>query len=320
VSALLEVDRLCVELRDSTRIVDEASFSVLPGRALGLVGESGCGKTSAALAIMRLLPEGATARGDVRLMGESLLEAPERRIQELRGSRLSMIFQEPLSALNPVLNVGSQIAEGLMVHQRLERAVAAARAIELLERVGIADAAQKARAYPHQLSGGMRQRALIAAALACEPKLLVADEPTTALDVTVQAQILGLLIGLKRERALGLLVITHDLGAVSAACDDVAVMYAGRIVEQGPVHEVFQSPRHPYTAALLNARPSLASRGQRLEALPGQVPPLGAAIEGCRFRPRCSRAVEVCEVKAPHAGAGARTLECHNPVGAPYFP
>ncbi|MBK7858352.1 MAG: ABC transporter ATP-binding protein [Archangiaceae bacterium] len=314
-SALLEVERLCAELPGGARVVDEVSFSVFAGRSLGLVGESGCGKTSAALAVMRLLPDGAVTRGSVKLSGESLLEAPEARIDELRGSQLSMIFQEPATALNPVLTVGSQIAEGLTVHQRLKPRAAAARAVELLSSVGIADAEVKARAYPHQLSGGMRQRALIAAALACAPRLLIADEPTTALDVTVQAQILSLLTGLKRERGLGLLLITHDLGVVSAACDDVAVMYAGRIVEQGPVAEVFSSPRHPYTAALLKARPSLQSRGHPLEALLGQVPPLGSRLEGCRFRPRCSRALEVCAVKVPHVGEGARRYECHHPVG-----
>jgi len=314
VTHLLEVDRLSAELPGGARIVDEVSFTLSPGRALGLVGESGCGKTSTALAVMRLLPEGAVVRGSVKLNGESLLEAPEARINELRGSRIAMVFQEPLSALNPVLTVGSQIAEGLEVHARLKPAAAWQRSVELLESVGIANAAEKARAYPHQLSGGMRQRALIAAALACEPKVLIADEPTTALDVTVQAQILALLTALKKDRGLGLLIITHDLGAVSAACDEVAVMYAGRIVEQGPVNQVFQSPRHPYTAALLKARPSLASRGAPLEALPGQVPGLGAKLEGCRFRPRCPRAIEPCATKIPHAGEGERRFECHNPL------
>ncbi len=311
---LLEVDRLSAELADGARVVDDVSFTLSPGRSLGLVGESGCGKTSAALAIMRLLPPGAVVRGSVKLAGESLLEAPEARLNELRGSRIAMVFQEPLSALNPVLTVGSQIAEGLEVHARLKPAAAWQRSVELLESVGIANAAEKARAYPHQLSGGMRQRALIAAALACEPKVLIADEPTTALDVTVQAQILALLTALKKERGLGLLIITHDLGAVSAACDEVAVMYSGRIVEQGPVSPVFQSPRHPYTAALLKARPSLASRGAPLEALPGQVLPPGAQIEGCRFRSRCSRAVEPCATKVPHAAEGERRFECHNPL------
>ncbi len=315
-TALLEVERLSAELPGGARPVDEVSFTLSPGRALGLVGESGCGKTSAALAIMRLLPDGAVARGSVRLDGESLLEAPEARINELRGARIAMVFQEPLSALNPVLTVGSQIAEGLEVHARMKKADAARKAIELLGSVGIPNAEEKARAYPHQLSGGMRQRALIAAALACEPKVLIADEPTTALDVTVQAQILELLEGLQRERGLALLLITHDLGAVAAACDDVAVMYSGRIVEQGPVAEVFSSPRHPYTAALLKARPSLASRGGPLEVLPGSVPGAAARVEGCRFRPRCPRAIEPCARSVPHVAEGGRYHECHNPVGA----
>jgi oligopeptide/dipeptide ABC transporter ATP-binding protein len=302
-TALLEVERLSVELPGGLRVVDDVSFTVAQGRSLGLVGESGCGKTSTALAIMRLLPEGSKARGSVKLLGESLLEAPEARIHELRGRQLSMVFQEPMSALNPVLTIGSQIAEGLRGEG------AAAKAIALLARVGIAQPEEKARAYPHQLSGGMRQRALIAAALACAPKFLIADEPTTALDVTVQAQVLELLRGL----GLGLLLISHDLGAVGAACDDVAVMYAGRIVEQGPVTEVFTSPRHPYTAALLKARPSLASRGRPLEVLAGQVAAAGERVEGCRFRSRCARAVEPCALKTPHGGEGPRRFECHNP-------
>jgi oligopeptide/dipeptide ABC transporter ATP-binding protein len=226
-----------------------------------------------------------------------------------------MVFQEPMSALNPVLTIGSQIAEGLQVHARLGRSAALAKAVELLAVVGVPDPQSRSRAYPHQLSGGLRQRALIAAALSCDPKLLIADEPTAALDVTVQAQILSLLRTLERERGLGLLLITHDLGAVSAACDDVAVMYSGRIVEQGPVTEVFSSPRHPYTAALLKARPSLESRGRPLEVLRGQVPSPIDRIEGCRFRSRCDRAVEACALKVPHAAKAdsVRRFECHNP-------
>ncbi len=315
-SRLLEIENLTADLAGELRVLHGISFSLEAGRGLALVGESGCGKTTTALAILRLLPAGARLGGDISLLGEHLLEAPETRFSELRGSRMGMIFQDPSSALNPVLTVGSQIAEVLEVHARLSKPAAHARAVELLAGVGIAEPEARSREYAHQLSGGMRQRALIAAALACEPKLLIADEPTTALDVTVQAQILALLAELRRTRGLGLLLITHDLGTVSAACDEVAIMYSGRIVEQGPVAQVFERPAHPYTLALLHARPSLSHhRGEPLSTLPGQVPPLGARIDGCRFRSRCSRAIERCAHEAPPVTEqGARKLECFNPV------
>jgi peptide/nickel transport system ATP-binding protein len=317
VSLLLDVDGLVVELPGALRVLDGISFSLSAGRSLGVVGESGCGKTTTALAILRLLPAGTRVDGNVTLLGERLLEAPEARLTELRGSKMAMIFQEPLSALNPVLTVGSQIAEALEVHARLPRSAAHARAVELLASVGIAEPGARAFAYPHQLSGGMRQRVLIAAALACEPRLLIADEPTTALDVTVQAQILQLLTALRKERGLGLLLITHDLHTVASACDDIAVMYSGRIVERGPVAAIFERPAHPYTQALLKARPSLTARGAALAALPGQVPPLGARIEGCRFRARCDRAVERCAHVAPGLTVReSRGYECFNPLVA----
>jgi oligopeptide/dipeptide ABC transporter ATP-binding protein len=315
VSTLLEVEGLTADLPGGLRVLDGISFSLAAGRALGLVGESGCGKTTAALSILRLLPPGSRLDGSVTLLGERLLEAPEARLVELRGSKMAMVFQEPLSALNPVLTIGSQIAETLEVHARLPKKAAHARATELLGSVGIAEPSARAASYAHQLSGGMRQRVLIAAALACEPRLLIADEPTTALDVTVQAQILALLTSLKKERGLGLLLITHDLQAVAAACDDVAVMYSGRIVERGPVAEIFERPAHPYTQALLKARPSLATRGGALAALPGQLPPPGARIEGCRFKGRCSRAIERCAVEGPVTTArDVRAVECWNPL------
>ncbi len=282
------------------RAVDGVTFSLARGRTLGLVGESGCGKSMTALCIMRLVPPpGRIAGGSIRLAGRELLALPEPEMRALRGAELAMIFQEPMTALNPVLTAGSQIAEAVALHQPVSRREAWARAIGLLREVGIPDPARRARDYPHQLSGGMRQRVMIAVAIACEPAVLLADEPTTALDVTIQAEILALLRELRARHGMAMILITHDLGVVAEQADEVAIMYAGRIVEQAPVDELFARPRHPYTQALLRAMPALGQRRERLETIPGQVPSLTSLPPGCAFRERCSRQVEACAAVVP---------------------
>jgi oligopeptide/dipeptide ABC transporter ATP-binding protein len=305
---LLEVEGLTTS-RGATALVDGISFSLQPGRMLGLVGESGCGKSLTALSVIGLLPPGVErTAGKVTLLGAPITAAD-------RGKNVAMVFQEPATALNPVLTIGAQIVETLRVHFPLTAAQARDRGVELLRAVGIADAAERFGAWPHQLSGGMRQRVLIAAAIACEPKVLIADEPTTALDVTVQAQILALLTELKRDRALAVLLITHDLGVVAEACDDVAVMYAGRIAERGTVTELLAHPHHPYTAALLGARPGFATRGRALEAIPGTVPPPELRPAACAFADRCPRAQSKCTVERPLLPSGnAPGFACHFPL------
>jgi oligopeptide/dipeptide ABC transporter ATP-binding protein len=279
--------------------VDDISLEVRPGETLGLVGESGSGKSVTALSIMRLVqPPGRIASGSIRFKGRELLTLPEAEMREVRGAGIALIFQEPMTALNPVFTIGYQVAETLLVHGRAGRREARARVVELLEAVRIPDPAARARDYPHQLSGGMRQRVLIAMAIACKPSLVIADEPTTALDVTIQAQILDLLREMKSAFNLSLLLITHDLGVVAETADRVAVMYAGRIVEHGPVREIFRDPKHPYTRGLLASRPGIA-RGQRLHAIDGTVPVLGAFPPGCAFHPRCPDRFEPCSAAPP---------------------
>jgi len=301
--SLLDVRDLRVAVRldeHAAAAVDGVSFALERGKVLGLVGESGCGKSMTALALMRLLPPAAwVAGGTARFEGRDLLTLPERELRRLRGAEIAMIFQEPMTALNPLMTAGAQVAEAVGLHQPLGRRAAWARAVELLAEVGIPDAARRASDYPHQLSGGMRQRVMIAMAISCAPKLLIADEPTTALDVTIQAGILELLGRLRRERGMALLLITHDLGVVAAEADDVAIMYAGRIVERAPVQDVFAQPRHPYTAALLRSMPVLGVHRERLDAIPGQVPPLGRQASGCAFRDRCPRAQDDCATAPP---------------------
>jgi peptide/nickel transport system ATP-binding protein len=310
---LLEVDdlRTWFFTRDGiVRAVDGVSFAVLPGEVLAIVGESGCGKSVTALSILRLIaqPPGRIVSGAIRFGGRNLLDLSESAMRQVRGNDISMIFQEPMTSLNPVLTVGRQIAESLILHQRLDRRAALERAIQMLRLVHIPEAAQRAGEYPHQLSGGMRQRVMIAMALACNPKLLIADEPTTALDVTIQAQILDLMRELKAKIDAAIILITHDLGVVAEMAERVVVMYAGRKAEEGPVAELFRRPLHPYTQGLLASVPRLgASLGRsggraapsRLAEIPGTVPSLRAAIPGCRFAPRCGFASEVCRRAAP---------------------
>jgi len=276
------------------------SFSVAAGRTLGIVGESGCGKSVSALSIMGLVPQppGRIAGGEILFEGRDLLKCTPEELRELRGDRISMIFQEPMSSLNPAFTVGDQIAEVLLNHRKTyTKKMAKAHAIEMLRRVRIPEPERRFDDYPHRLSGGMRQRAMIAMALACEPKLLIADEPTTALDVTIQAQILDLMRTLREETGTAIILITHDLGVIAELADDVAVMYAGRIVEHASVDRLFAEPQHPYTVGLLGSIPRLHLEQERLAAIQGQVPGQQSLIAGCRFGPRCPFALERCRAE-----------------------
>ena len=287
------------------KAVDGVSFDVRPGQTVGLVGESGCGKSVTSLAIMGLLPKrGNRVEGEATFEGTNLLALDEKAMRERRGRDIAMIFQDPLSSLNPVVPVGLQVTEVLERHRGMSRKAAQPVARDLLKRVGIPDPDRRLKDYPHQMSGGMRQRALIAMALACNPRLLIADEPTTALDVTIQAQILALLKELVQETNTALVMITHDLGVVAGLCDEVNVLYAGRIVERGERHELFADPRHPYTNGLLGSIPRLdAPRGERLTPIPGSVADNLPWDHACAFAPRCSQPIEVCTAR--HAGARA---------------
>jgi oligopeptide/dipeptide ABC transporter ATP-binding protein len=296
------------------RAVDNVSLELRRGETLGLVGESGSGKSMTAMSILRLVqPPGETRGGPIAFNGRSdLLELSERDMRKIRGAEIGLIFQEPMTALNPVFTVGEQIAEGILVHHQASRAVARARAVELLEAVRIPDPHKRAHDYPHQLSGGMRQRVLIAMALACRPLMLIADEPTTALDVTIQAEILDLLREMKEKFDLALLLITHDLGVVAGHADRVAVMYAGRIVEEGPVRRIFENPAHPYTRGLLASIPG-RTPGRRLASIEGAVPNLASLPPGCSFEPRCPLRFDRCLTAPPPAfevGQG-RSARCY---------
>jgi oligopeptide/dipeptide ABC transporter ATP-binding protein len=301
-SHLLKVENLQTHFRTRSglvRAVDGVSFHIDRGELLSLVGESGCGKSITALSIMRLVtPPGRIVGGSIKFEGEDLLSAPESRMREIRGDDIAMIFQDPMTSLNPVYTVGEQIAEALRLHRGMSRKEAKAAAIEAMREVSIPDPARRADDYPHQLSGGMRQRVMIAMALACDPKLLIADEPTTALDVTIQAQILELLNQLRTTRDLGVLLITHDLGVVAEVADRVAVMYTGRIVEESPVGELFARPKHPYTEGLLRSVPKLTmadtQKKERLETIEGTVPSPTSLPPGCHFAPRCSHRMPRC--------------------------
>jgi oligopeptide/dipeptide ABC transporter ATP-binding protein len=299
---LLAVENLTTRFEMPGRPVvaaDGVSFAIRKGETLGLVGESGSGKSVTAFSILRLLqPPGRIASGQVWFQGRDLLTLPESEMRQVRGAGIGLVFQEPMAALNPVMRVGAQIAEGLIVHGLAGRKDARARAVALLRAVRMADPEKRVDDYPHQLSGGMRQRVMIAIALACRPPLVIADEPTTALDVTVQAQILDLLRDMKREFDLSLLLITHDLGVIAETADRVAVMYAGRIVEEGPVRDIFRRPLHPYTRGLLASIPGDVG-GRRLRAIDGVVPNLAALPPGCAFAPRCPERMAVCDTAVP---------------------
>ncbi|MCP3986658.1 MAG: ABC transporter ATP-binding protein [bacterium] len=312
--ALLEIDDLktCFRTDDGlVRAVDGVSFEVDCGETLAVVGESGCGKSVTALSILRLVavPPGEYAGGAIRFEGEDLLGVSEGRIREVRGNEIAMIFQEPMTSLNPVFTVGEQIIEAIQLHQKLAADPARARAITMLQRVGIPSPERRIDDYAHQMSGGMRQRVMIAMALACNPKLLIADEPTTALDVTIQAQILELLSRLQQELGMSVLLITHDLGVVAETAQRVVVMYAGKVVEQAGVQDLFAGPRHPYTVGLLGALPDASGEGGRLHPIEGNVPDARQMPSGCRFHPRCPIALERCAREEPQLGG-----EPHHPV------
>ncbi|MGH8868002.1 MAG: ABC transporter ATP-binding protein [Actinomycetes bacterium] len=315
---LLEVDNLHVEfrLRDAVvRAVNGISYTLTAGETLAILGESGSGKSVSAQAIMGILdsPPAYVTEGAIRFHGEDLLEMPEDERRAVRGRQIAMIFQDALSSLNPVFSVGDQIGEMFRVHQGVSRSEAFAKAAELMDRVKIPSARERVHDYPHQFSGGMRQRVMIAMALALEPDILIADEPTTALDVTVQAQIMGLLADLQAELDMGLILITHDLGVVSDVADRIAVMYAGRIVEAAEVVDLYQRPAHPYTEGLLSSIPRVDLKGQKLTTISGQPPNLARIPPGCAFHPRCRRAQDVCTTDEPALSlvGSDRTSACH---------
>ncbi|MCZ8513747.1 ABC transporter ATP-binding protein [Paenibacillus filicis] len=296
---LLEVEGLITEFDRGGRMamaVAGLNFHINRGEVLGLVGESGCGKSVTSLSIMRLLKDtpGRIAGGSVLFEGTDLLQIKEKDMLRIRGKELAMIFQEPMTSLNPVLRIGKQLEEPIMLHLGYGRKQAREHAVHMLKLVGIPRAEDVVNDYPHQLSGGMRQRVMIAMAMSCHPKLLIADEPTTALDVTIQAQILDLMKRLKEERDMGMLLITHDLGVVAEMCDRVVVMYAGRVVEEAPVQELFDEPQHPYTKGLIRSVPKLRQKVRRLDSIPGSVPDLYQMPQGCRFAPRCPYVMEKC--------------------------
>ena len=303
--ALLEVDNLVTEFATDeglVRAVDGVSFSVEPGATVGIVGESGCGKSVTALSIMRLLPQpmGHIAGGEIRFQDRDLAQLPIPEMEKIRGCRIGMVFQEPMTALNPVHTIGRQLTEGMLLHRICEPADALRAAAELLERVGIPSPEVRLGEYPHQLSGGMRQRVVIAMALACRPALLIADEPTTALDVTIQAQILELIKDLQAEMGMAVIMITHDLGVIAETCDQVVVMYAGKVAERGTVFDIFDRPAHPYSRGLLNSIPRLDTEPKsRLGVIEGMVPGLRDLPLGCRFENRCPHAMDQCREVVP---------------------
>lgn len=301
---LLRVENLSIEFGTHSRparVVDSISFNIQAGRILGLAGESGSGKTVTSLAILRLIPEppGRIVAGRIVFEGEDITALPLTRMPEIRGRDIAMIFQEPMSSLNPVMTIGEQIAEMVRLHEKLSAAARRNRVIDMLRRVGIPDPAQRLDAYPHQFSGGMRQRVMIAMALVCRPKLLIADEPTTALDVTIQAQVLELMKSLRTELNMAILLISHDLGVIAELCDQIVVMYAGRILEDGDVRSVFRNPSHPYTRGLLSSIPRLDEEADRLHQIAGVVPVAGSIRQGCPFYARCPLRIERCRSEMP---------------------
>ena len=321
-SAVLEIEDLVIDFhtpRGRLRAVDGVSLTLERGRTLGLVGESGSGKSVTSLAIPRLLaPNAEIVSGRILFEGQDLLRASERQLRSLRGAGISMIFQEPMTSLNPLMRVGDQVAEVVRLHESLSRADARRRASEMLGMVGIADPEQRARAWPHELSGGMRQRVMIAMAVVCRPKLLIADEPTTALDVTIERQILALLGEMRERFGMSVLLITHDLGVVAQEAEDVAILYSGRLVERASASTVFASPAHPYTRLLLDSLPDLRGRSGRLAAIPGAIPEPDARPGGCRFRDRCWKAAAACAENEPVLAGqvGGSAVACVFPLAA----
>lgn len=317
---LLEVKNLKTEFRrDKTMVtaVKDVSFTIHKGEVLGLVGESGCGKSVTSLSIMRLLIDtpGKVTAGEILLEGKDLLKCPENEMRKIRGSQMGMIFQEPMSALNPCMRIETQLIEAIRLHKSLSRSEARKHSLNMLKTVGIPDPETTLKSFPHQLSGGMSQRVVIAMAMCCDPKLLIADEPTTALDVTIQAQILELMLRIKNEKNTGILLITHDLGVVAEMCTRVIVMYAGRIVEEAAVSELFKAPKHPYTQGLIASVPKLGSGVTTLPSIPGNVPDLSMMPKGCKFAPRCKYVMDLCRNLEPElktAGQdGMRKCRCH---------
>lgn len=318
-AALLEIRDLSVEFKTRGGAIDvlrQVSFALHPGEILGLVGESGSGKSMTSLAIMGLIPKpgGRVKSGQVLYRGEDLVQASDTRLRQIRGARIAMVFQEPMTALNPLHTIGRQIVETLLLHSAFTRIEARQRSIELLREVGISSPEQRVDEYPHQLSGGMRQRAMIAMALACEPDILIADEPTTALDVTVQAQIFDLLRDLQQRKGTAILLITHDMGVIAEMCDRVAVMYAGTIIEQGKTAEVLQAPMHPYTRGLIACLPeSRLNETDWLAEIPGVVPALSSLGAECAFKERCEYRTAACDRSPPLRDVG-RLVACHHPL------
>nr|WP_254660086.1 ABC transporter ATP-binding protein [Lysinibacillus xylanilyticus] len=316
---LLEVNHLKISFHlkngKQAKVVDDVSFTIRKGETVALVGESGSGKSITSLSIMRLLPipPGEITAGTIKLNGKNLLDYKNKEMSHIRGNEISMIFQEPMTSLDPVFTIGNQMMEGIRRHQKTSKKEVWEKSLQLLKEVGIANAEKVMTEYPHQLSGGMRQRVMIAIAMSNNPQLLIADEPTTALDVTVQAQILKLMMKMKEEHHSAILFITHDMSVVAQTADRVMVMYAGQIVEEAPVQELFLNPKHPYTTALLKTMPSLETDVKRLPSIPGTVPPAYALPEGCRFAPRCPFAMEQCRVTQPediHI-QGEHKVSCH---------
>jgi len=302
--SVLEIKNLKTYFETSegvVKAVDDVSFKVKRGKTLGLVGESGCGKSITAMSILRLVPSERIVSGKVVFNGEDILSLPEKKMRNIRGNKISMIFQEPMTSLNPVFTIGNQISEAVMVHQKISKKEALEKSIEMLKLVGIGSPEKRVYEYPHQMSGGMRQRVMIAMAISCNPDVLIADEPTTALDVTIQAQILDLVSRLQSEIHMAMILITHSLGIVAENAEDMLVMYAGKVMEHGKVKEIFAHPSHPYTKGLLESLPQIDKAGnrKRLSAIPGSVPDLKNLPKGCSFYPRCSFRVDACMEKTP---------------------
>ncbi len=317
---ILKVEDLAVRFktyRGIIRAVRNVDFEVAKGEALGIVGESGCGKSVTAHAVMRLLPEENSyiEHGTITMEGKNLLDMDEKEMQSVRGNEIGMIFQDPMTSLNPVLTIGVQLTESLLLHKQMSKQEAKARAVEMLRLVGIPFPEKRLKDYPHQFSGGMRQRVMIAMALACDPKLIIADEPTTALDVTIQAQILDLMAGLKKKLNTAIILISHDLGVIANLCDKVLVMYAGQVIEKGTARDIFHHPQHPYTLGLLRSLPRLTDKKEEaLTVIDGQPPDLLYDIQGCAFMPRCSYAMQVCAKQLPAetavAGDSGHCVKC----------